>query len=70
MSTQPRQLPSLATLLERRGVRKDPRFGDYQDYIEAQTDKIRPKPTHRQVLSERSIHAAVGRRAITKGTKI
>jgi len=61
----------LASLLERRGVRKDSRFGDYQDYIEAKTDKIRPSLTpHRQILSEGSMHVALGRRVVTKGTKI
>lgn len=53
--------PSLEALLEKRGVKKDSTFHDYQDYILQREAELKPRLFRRGILSEGSMHLALNR---------
>lgn len=54
--------PTLEMYLERRGIRPNSTFGDYQDYIEEQQKKLPTKLVRPEAVPvEGSIHLALGR---------
>lgn len=59
------ELPTLEFLLAERGIIKSPVYGDYQDYIEARSKKLKAVCLNaKRLFSSRSMHLALGR--ITK----
>lgn len=54
-------LPTLEQLLERRGVRKNQDFDDYQDYILAREKHLSPTLCNTNSIFSGSMHLAMGR---------
>lgn len=54
-------LPTLEQLLERRGVRKNQDFGDYQDYILAREKTLTPTLSGANRFFSGSMHLAMRR---------
>lgn len=55
-------LPTLRSLLAKRGLTPDSKFDDYQSYIEAQSTQLKAGTVSDKVaLSNRDMHVALGR---------
>jgi hypothetical protein len=67
-SSEVRSATRLERLLERRGIVKNEEFGDYQDYIEeAERGGLKSRViASSRVVSEGSMHLALGRTVSTK----
>lgn len=58
-----KDIPTLDELLERRGINKNEKFGDYQDYIEESQKRgvVAALLKFPRIYSQGSMHLALGR---------
>lgn len=62
-----KELPSLKALLERRGIKADTKYNDYQSYIDQKSkDLPAEKISNGRVVASGSMHVALGRLISTK----